>query len=70
MKVFNVEAANINNGQELANYAYSILKNLEFSSEEEFYAQLDEGALLTEAANACGWSSVPAVGGFVFEFDN
>ena len=70
MKVFNVETANINNGQELADYAYSILKNLEFSSEEEFYEKINEGKLLTEVANACGWSSVPSVGGFVFEFDN
>ena len=69
MKVFNVEAVNINDGQELAGYAYSNLKNLEFSSEEEFYEKINEGELLTEAANACCWSSVPSVGGFVFEFE-
>ena len=64
MKIFNITTTNINDGQELACWIYSKLKDQDLNPDD-----INEGALITEACKALNWSSVPKVGGLEIEWD-
>ena len=64
-KIFNITSTNINDGQEIADWIYNKLKDQDINP-----AELNEGALITEACKALNWSSVPQVGGIEIEWDS
>ena len=66
MKIFTIESTNINDGNELADWVYTQVKDIEYKSMDDF----DANAWLVEACHALHWQSIPSVGGLIAEFED
>ncbi len=65
MKIFTIESTNINDGNELADWVYEQVKDIDYKSANDF----DASEWLVKACNALKWQSIPSVGGLIAEFE-